>query len=122
LPHPRPPHDEIEALVKRYLGPRRRAGASVIESTPSNEDDVFRAAGFTGRRVELPTARGVARGEDEAVAAAVSLSSATPHLFGHRVQDFETDLRALLRRTSPSGVFAERTRDITLSLWRSRRR
>jgi hypothetical protein len=39
-------------------------------------------------------------------------------LFGARVADFERDLRRLLRRTSPTGRFAERTRDIALDVWR----
>jgi hypothetical protein len=119
LEHPRPPHARIEALVQRYLGPHRRAGASVIAGGPlTGEDDIFRAAGFAGRSLDLPTAELVTRTEDDIVAATFSLSSATPHLFGERAGAFEADLRALLRRTSPGGVFSERTRGITLTLWR----
>jgi hypothetical protein len=54
------------------------------------------------------------------VAATFSLSSAAPHLFGARLPAFEADLRRLLRRTSPVGRFAERTRDIALDIWRPR--
>jgi hypothetical protein len=46
-----------------------------------------------------------------------SLSSAAPHLFGDQLGRFEADLRELLRSVSPSGRFAERTREIDLALW-----
>lgn len=38
-------------------------------------------------------------------------------VFGARAADFERDLRRL-RRTSSTGRFAERTRDIALDIWR----
>lgn len=69
-------------------------------------------------RVEPDTAAVMIRSEDEIVAATFSLSSAAPHLFGARLSAFEADLRRLLRRTSPGGRFAERTRDIALDIWR----
>jgi hypothetical protein len=46
-----------------------------------------------------------------------SLSSAAPHLFGDRLGDFERDLRGLLRSVSPAGRFAEKAREIELSIW-----
>ncbi len=120
LVHPRPPYAEIEDLVSDYLGSVRRAGQGHLPAgTPADEDEVFRAAGFTGpTRVELDTAEVVTRGEDEIVAATFSLSSAAPHLFGARLPAFEVDLRRLLGRISPAGRFAERTRDIAIDIWR----
>ena len=120
LPEARPPHELIGELVNSYLGSVRRAGRGRLPGgTPGDEDEVYRAAGFVGpRRVELETARVVVRSEDDIVAATFSLSSAAPHLFGPRLAEFEADLRALLRRTSPAGRFAERTRDIALDVWR----
>jgi hypothetical protein len=56
--------------------------------------------------------------ENQVAASVFSLSSAAPHLFGHRLAEFEQDLRALLRRTSPQRRFAEQTRDIALTVWR----
>jgi hypothetical protein len=47
-----------------------------------------------------------------------SLSSAAPHLFGDRLTSFEADLRDLLHRYAPDGMFAERSREIALDLWR----
>jgi SAM-dependent methyltransferase len=119
LPHPRPPHAPVTELVRAYLGPVPRAGQGRLPGgTPSGEAEIFRGAGFAGpHRVELATAKVVVRSEDDVVAATFSLSSAAPHLFGARAADFERDLRSLLRRTSPTGRFAERTRDIALDIW-----
>lgn len=48
------------------------------------------------------------RSVDDVVAWAFSLSSSAPHLFGARREDFEADLRGLLRSESPAGRFSER--------------
>jgi hypothetical protein len=113
-----PPHDAIEALVVRYLGPVRRAGrGSLPAGTPADEEEVLAAAGFsTVRRLHVP-GRVVERTEDDVVASVFSRSSSAPHLFGERLEEFERDLRDLLREASPEGVFRERTREIELVLW-----
>jgi SAM-dependent methyltransferase len=121
LPRPAPPRDSIGALVRRYLGPHRRAGQKVVKGEPASDEDlVFRAAGYHGpERVEVPAGDILIRTEDEVVASVLSLSSAAPHLFGPRLPEFVADLRALLKTVSPDGLFAEQQRDITLSLWRA---
>ena len=119
LEHPRPPYEEIDALVRSYLGPVRRAGRG-LRSTRDDEADVLRAAGFTGpTRTEPDTARVVIRTADDIVAATFSLSSSTPHLFGADVGRFEADLRALLRGVAPDDAFSERTRPVALDIWRA---
>jgi SAM-dependent methyltransferase len=120
LPHPRPPWDGIDDLVTAYLGPARRAGRGTLASgTRSGEEDVMREAGFTGpTRLEVVRGEVVTRGSDEIVSAVFSLSSSVPHLFGDRLGDFENELRGLLKASSPDGVFAERTREIALVIWR----
>lgn len=120
LPHPEPPRDAIDALVRRYLGPVRRAGTALLpQGTPSGEAEIMRAAGYTGPE-RLPVSGGTVhiRTADQVVALVFSLSWSAPHLFGERVAEFERDLRALLRSASPSGWFAERSRDIALLVWR----
>ncbi len=121
LPHPRPPRAAIETLIRSYLGSLRRAGRGVLPAgTPTDEDEVFRAAGFVGpARIEVP-GEVFERTEDEIVASVFSLSSAAPHLFGARQAGFEADLRALLRGTSPAGRFSEQMREVALDLWRPR--
>ncbi len=118
MPHPRPPHSSIAELVRTYLGPIRRAGQSPLPSgTASGEEEIYRAAGFTGpRRLEIP-GRVVIRMTDDIVAAVFSLSSSAPHLFGDDGATFETELRQLLHSASPSGMFSEQTREIAIDIW-----
>jgi SAM-dependent methyltransferase len=119
LPHPRPPREAIGDLVQRYLGPTRRAGQGVLAAgLPDNEDAVYRQAGFSGpQRIDLP-GRTVERTTDEVVSSVYSLSSAAPHLFGNRVEPFDKELRALLARTSRTGMFSEEMRPVSLDIWR----
>lgn len=100
LAFPRPPREEITALVRRYLGPRRRAGQGVLPSgTPGDDDAVFRAAGFTGPHVLVAPGEVVDRTAHEVAAAVYSLSSSAPHLFGDHLARFDAELRDLLART-----------------------
>ena len=119
---PAPPHDEVTALVRRYLGPQRRAGASVLPdgTTPGDEAGILRRNGFSGpERFPVPDERGaVERSEDQVVAAVLSLSWAAPHQFGDRLEAFVADLRDLLRSTAPDGRFAERPPPVVLDVWR----
>jgi SAM-dependent methyltransferase len=119
LPFPRPPRDVVAQLIERYLGPVRRAGQGVLPAgTSGGEDDVFRAAGFSGpERIEVP-GRVVERSVEEVASSIYSLSSSAPHLFGDRLADFDADLRALLTEASADGRFSEQMRSITLSIWR----
>jgi SAM-dependent methyltransferase len=128
LPHPRPPHAEIDGLVKRFLGPQRRAGRSTAprlsrdEAAVGREESaIYSNAGFTGQsRFEVPGAA-VVRSIDDVVASVFSLSSAAPHLFGDRVALFEAELRELLARASPEGRFSEQMREIAVDVWRVQR-
>jgi hypothetical protein len=115
---PAPPRAEITELVRAYLGAVRRAGTSALpEGTPSGEEDVMIAAGFSGPRRLTVAGHVHKRSEDDVVASVFSLSWAAPHLFGDRREDFERRLRRLLRRTSPDGRFAEQARDVELVIW-----
>jgi SAM-dependent methyltransferase len=113
------PRDEISALVQAYLGPVRRAGrGEVPHGTRSDEDVAIAAAGFAGPvRIDVPGGQMHLRTEDDVVASVFSLSSAAPHLFGDRRDEFESELRGLLRRASPAGCFSERVGEIALRIW-----
>ncbi len=116
LGRPRPPWDRIAGLIAEYLGPVRRAGRGHLPAgTRSGEEDVMRAAGWTGPRTVTVT-RGeiVTRTPDEIVAAVLSHSGSAPHLFGDRLRSFEDDLR----RLRGDGPFAERLRDVGVVIWR----
>jgi SAM-dependent methyltransferase len=127
LPHPRPPRRDIDALVKRYLGPQRRAGRGIL---PENlmpepergllEAEVYSAAGFAHRRRLVVPGFVVERSIDDIVASVFSLSSATPRLFGDRVADFEADLRVLLRQANPEGRYSEQMRESAVDIWSAR--
>jgi hypothetical protein len=122
LPHPAPPHDEIAKLVRRYLGPHRRAGQQTVvaDEPPGGEEVALRGAGFIGPDI-VPVAGGdvFVRTEDAIVSTVLSLSSSAPHLFGDRLPEFVADLRALLRATSQDGVFSEQLQDMRLFFWRN---
>jgi SAM-dependent methyltransferase len=121
LPRPYPPYPEIADLVRRYLGPVRRAGQGVIAGgeTPGGEDQVFEAAGFAGpQRLIVPAGQAVDRSADDLVAWTFSLSASAPHLFGDRRDAFERDLRALLHDAAPDGRFAEHAPPTDIRIWR----
>jgi SAM-dependent methyltransferase len=117
---PAPPREAIGELVREYLGPGRHAGSRVLPEgtpSPSGEEAVMLAAGFSGpRRIEV-AGHLHERSEDDVVASVFSLSWAAPHLFGDRLDRFERDLRRLLRTVSPAGLFSERAREIELAIW-----
>jgi SAM-dependent methyltransferase len=118
LPHPQPPWEQNTALVRRYLGPGRRAGGRTLpDEMPGGEDRVYREAGFLGpHRAEIP-GRVLDRTISEVVSAVYSLSSSAPHLFGDRLPDFDSDLRQLLQTTADGGLFSELMRDIAVDFW-----
>ena len=123
LPHPRPPRREIDALIGRYLGDRRRAGRGHRPMDETTELDrqraeaaLFTAAGWSGPAHRVVPGRIVERGADDVVASVFSLSYAAPHLFGHRLAAFEQELRGLLDRASPNGLFSEQLREIAVEI------
>lgn len=111
LPYPAPPRDHIRELVQAYLGPHRRAGRGVVAGgyTPDDKEGEFRAAGFVGPDIVMVSGGDIfERSEDRVIASVLSLSSASPHLFGDWLAAFLDDLRQLLREASPSGIFSKR--------------
>lgn len=119
LAHPQPPREAIAELVRRYLGPTRRAGLGALPGgTASGEDAIYRGAGFLGPdRLTIP-GRVVARTADDVVASVFSLSSSAPQLFGGRLAAFEAELRQLVAGASRTGLFSEYHREIAVDLWR----
>ena len=105
--HPAIPVAEIDELRMHFLGPDRRAGQGVRNTSPSDEDAVFQAAGFLPEvKVAVPDERILERTVDDVVAWVFSNSSTAPHLFGERWAEFEIELRRLLGSASPTGVFS----------------
>ncbi|WP_261565777.1 class I SAM-dependent methyltransferase [Frankia gtarii] len=109
LPLPPPPYSGISDLVRRYLGPVRRAGqGTLVNGTPDREDLVLERAGFDNvQRHVVPAGKVVNRNTDDIVAWVFSRSDSAPHLFGDRLDEFERDLHTVLQRASPDNRFAE---------------
>jgi SAM-dependent methyltransferase len=108
------PHDEIAELIHQWLGPEPRAGRGIRRPRLDDHRVIFDRNGFRRRReldVEQPE---YPRTEDDLVAAVFSASFSAPHLFGDRVDEFEEELRALLRGRGP---FFERPRSLTATVW-----
>lgn len=118
---PVPPYEAIEDLVRRYLGPVRRAGKGVIaHGTPGDEVEVLARHGFDGPvRIRIPAGKAVERSTDEVVSWIHSRSDAVPGLFGADLADFDAELRALLRSVSPAERFAVHSRDTEVLAWRT---
>ena len=119
LPFPPPPDAAIDQLRRDYLGPDRRAGLGIRNTSPSGEDLVFQQAGFLPADVVIvPDQRAVERTADDIVALVFSVSSTAPGLFGDRLEDFEKDVRRVLALTSPARRFSVRLPDNRLRIWR----
>ncbi|MFF5981789.1 class I SAM-dependent methyltransferase [Streptomyces olindensis] len=119
LPHPAVPYAAVDELVRHYLGPVRRAGRGVLPNgTPGGEAEVLARAGFSGpRRLVVPGGQPLERSADDVVAWVFSMSFSAPHLFEGRRDDFEADLRRLLREASASGRFSERGPSTEVFVW-----
>ncbi len=108
----------LDQLRRDYLGPDRRAGLGVRNTSPSGEDLVFQQAGFLPAEVAIvPDQRAVERTADDIVALVFSVSSTAPGLFGDRLDDFEQDVRRVLAQASPAGRFSVRLPDNRLRIW-----
>ena len=103
---PRIPHDEIEELVRKYLGPTRRAGQSTAPVQALSLQDALASTRFGAPRVIFaPGIPNLMRDIESVVSGYFSMSWAAPHLFGDRAQEFAAEVRELLRERSPDGVF-----------------
>jgi hypothetical protein len=100
------PHDEIRALVEKYLGSTHRADqGTVAERTHRFEDVLVRTRFGVPRQFFVPGIPDLLRDSESVLSGYFSLSSAAPHLFGERVDDFAAEVRALLAKRSAEGIF-----------------
>jgi SAM-dependent methyltransferase len=106
-PGPPPiPHDEIRALVAKYLGPTRRVGQGVAPVRMHRFEDVLVRTRFgLPRSVFAPGVPDLVRDTESVLSGYFSMASSAPHLFGDRADEFAADVRELLRERSPEGVF-----------------
>jgi SAM-dependent methyltransferase len=106
-PGPPPiPHDEIRALVEKYLGPKQRAGQGFTPVRNHRFEDVLIRTRFGApRSIFVPGIPDLLRDAESVLAGYFSMSSSAPHLFGDRAEDFAREVRELLASRSPEGVF-----------------
>lgn len=97
----------------------RRAGRGVLpHGTPGDEAVVLSRAGFLGpQRHVVPGGQAMERTCDDVIAWVFSMSFSAPQLFGTHRDDFEADLRRLLREVSPSSRFSERRPSTEVFVW-----
>ena len=104
--HPPVPHDELRALVVKYLGSDQRMGQGFAPVRNHRFDDILVQTRFAPpRSVFAPGIPDLLRGVDSVISGYLSLSSSAPHLFGDRLDDFVAEARALLESRSADGLF-----------------
>ncbi len=100
------PHDEIKALVGKYLGSTRRAGQGTApERTHRFEDVLARTRFGVPQQIFISGIPDLLRDSESVLAGYFSLSASAPHLFGDRLDDFASEVRALLASRSAEGIF-----------------
>jgi len=100
------PHDEIRALVEKYLGTTRRAGQGTVPERSQRLEDVLARTRFgVPQQLFVPGIPDLQRDSESVLSGYLSLSSSAPHLYRDRLDDFATEVRALLASRSPDGIF-----------------
>jgi SAM-dependent methyltransferase len=100
------PHDEITALVAKYLGSTRRAGQGTARQRTHRFEDVLARTRFgVPRQFFVPGIPDLLRDSESVLSGYLSMSFSAPHLFGDRLDDFAGDVRALLAERSADGLF-----------------
>jgi len=100
------PHDEIEAIIDRFLGPKRRNGQGFAPIRTHTFEDILVKTRFGQPTVMFaPGKADLLRDIESVLSGYLSMSFSAPHLFGERLPDFENEVRALLTARSPSGWF-----------------
>ena len=109
-PAPPIPHEQIEALIGRYLDWSRTPPEDTYEITLQQSPFGESRAAYAAGRPDI------IRTTNEVVANYLSMSFAAPDRFGDRLEDFVADLNELLLRMSPIGLFHDWPGD-TAIIW-----
>jgi SAM-dependent methyltransferase len=100
------PHDEIRALVQKYLGSTRRAGQGTAQVQTHRFEDVLARTRFgVPQQFFVPGIPDLLRDSESVLSGYLSFSFAAPHLFGDRLDYFAGEVRTLLANRSAEGIF-----------------
>jgi hypothetical protein len=100
------PHDEINEMIRRYLGPERRAGQGVAKPQADRYEDALKRSRFGAPRVvHAPAEPDIVRDINGVISGYLSMSYCAPHLFGDRLDEFVGELRDLLSARTTTGKF-----------------
>ena len=109
------PDNEVQAIIRRYLGPKPRAGKGHREPNADRYEDALARTRFGRPRVVHAAGRpDITRDVDGVISGYLSMSYAAPHLFGVRLDSFVAELRDLLERTTDTGRFFDWPGDTAL--------
>ena len=100
--------DAIREIVAQFLGPRRRAGSGTYDHPIDHHERVLERSAF-GRVESWRHPWNRTWTIDELTGHTFSLSWAAPPLFGDRLPEFETAVRARLAQMYPSGIIHEQS-------------
>ncbi len=113
------PHDEITALVEKYLLSTRRAGQGTAPERLHRFEDVLARTRFGApQQLFVPGIPDLLRDSESVLSGYFSLSWSAPHLFGDRLDDFAAEVRALLANRSADGLFWDWPGDTEVALAR----
>lgn len=100
------PDDEVQALIRTYLGEERRAGQGLARLPSERYEAALAKTVFgTPSVVYVPGQEDLTRDVDGVISGYLSMSYAAPHLFGDRLDEFVDELRQLLVARTPTGRF-----------------
>jgi hypothetical protein len=102
------PHAEIEGLIADFLGSDfRTRRVTTWQASDRYEDALARTRFGRARTVYAPGREGLTRDIDGVISGYLSMSYATPHLFGDRLDDFVAAARSRLALRTDTGRFSD---------------
>lgn len=98
------PHEELRALIVKYLGSIERTDQGMAAVDSHRFEDVLAQARFAmPRTVFAPGVPGLLRDVESVISGYLSMSYSAPDLYGDRLDEFIAEARALLEPRSVDG-------------------
>ena len=104
--YPPIPHEDLKALVERYLGSNRRSGQGWTRTRDHTFQEMLAETRFGSPTVLFaPGPADLVRDSQSVLSRYFSMTTSAPHLFGDRLEQFAQEARDLLHKRSPAGLF-----------------